>query len=194
MRERPSETSTGSDSTSTPSAEAGGCEGCEAVKSGGRRGFLFAAGTTLLTVGGGLAAVPIVGVAIGPAEASDPNRWISLGKATNFKTGETVLVKFTNPWDSPTDGDTNQNVCYVRCIDHQTFQVFAVTCAHLGCPVEWFAQSRLFMCPCHGGVYYEDGARASGPPPRGLYEYIWRVEDGSFEILAGRLPGLQEST
>jgi hypothetical protein len=27
------------------------------------------------------------------------------------------------------------------------------------------------MCPCHGGVYYEDGSYASGPPPRGLYEY-----------------------
>jgi hypothetical protein len=87
MSERPSDSSTGADSASTPSAEAGGCEGCEAVKSGGRRGFLFAAGTTLLTVGGGLAAVPIVGVAIGPAEASDPNRWIALGKATNFKVG-----------------------------------------------------------------------------------------------------------
>ena len=29
------------------------CEGCEGAKKG-RRGFLFAAGTTLLTVGGGL--------------------------------------------------------------------------------------------------------------------------------------------
>ena len=42
------------------------CEGCEGAKKG-RRGFLFAAGTTLLTVGGGLAAIPIVGVAIAPA-------------------------------------------------------------------------------------------------------------------------------
>ena len=52
-----------------------------------------------------------------------------------------------------------------------TFQVFAINCAHLGCPVRWFPQSGLFMCPCHGGVYYQDGARASGPPERGLFEY-----------------------
>ena len=45
----------------------------------------------------------------------------------------------------------------------QKFQVFAVNCAHLGCPVRWFPQSSLFMCPCHGGVYYRDGSRASGP-------------------------------
>ncbi len=43
------------------------------------------------------------------------------------------------------------------------FQVFAINCAHLGCPVRWFAQSKLFLCPCHGGAYYEDGSRASGP-------------------------------
>ena len=70
--------------------------------------------------------------------------------------------------------------------------MFAVNCAHLGCPVEWFEQSRLFMCPCHGGVYYEDGSRASGPPPRGLFEYQWRIADENLEIFAGRLPGLQE--
>ena len=31
------------------------------------------------------------------------------------------------------------------------------------------------MCPCHGGVYYADGARASGPPERGLFEYEYKV-------------------
>ena len=117
---------------------------------------------------------------------------IAIGKATDYEPGTTVLVKFVMPWSSPTDGDTNKNACYVRCIDHGKFQVFALNCAHLGCPVEWFAQSRLFMCPCHGGVYYEDGSRASGPPPRGLFEYEWRIVDGSLEILAGDLPGLQE--
>ena len=78
-------------------------------------------------------------------------------------------------------------------MEGEKFQVFAVNCAHLGCPVKWFQQSRLFMCPCHGGVYYEDGSRASGPPPRGLFEYKWKVESGRLHIDAGLLPGLQES-
>ena len=43
----------------------------------------------------------------------------------------------------------------------RTFLVLGVNCAHLGCPVTWFPQSGLFMCPCHGGVYYADGSRAS---------------------------------
>jgi menaquinol-cytochrome c reductase iron-sulfur subunit len=46
------------------------------------------------------------------------------------------------------------------------------------------------MCPCHGGVYYSDGSRASGPPPRGLFEHEHRVENGRLWIRAGHLPTL----
>jgi menaquinol-cytochrome c reductase iron-sulfur subunit len=76
----------------------------------------------------------------------------------------------------------------VRHIAGDQFQVFAVNCAHLGCPVRWFQQSGLFMCPCHGGAYYQDGSRASGPPERGLFEYPTRVRDGILTIQAGELP------
>jgi len=76
----------------------------------------------------------------------------------------------------------------VRRIEGDQFQVFAVNCAHLGCPVRWFPQSGLFMCPCHGGAYYRDGARASGPPERGLFEYPFKVENGEITIHAGELP------
>jgi menaquinol-cytochrome c reductase iron-sulfur subunit len=78
----------------------------------------------------------------------------------------------------------------VRRIEGERFQVFAVNCAHLGCPVRWFPQSRLFMCPCHGGAYYEDGSRASGPPPRGLFEYEYRVTNGALWVRGGQLPTL----
>ena len=69
-----------------------------------------------------------------------------------------------------------QGVGHVRRKEAADFQVFAVNCAHLGCPVSWFPASGLFMCPCHGGVYYENGAHASGPPPRGLFQYEYRVQ------------------
>jgi menaquinol-cytochrome c reductase iron-sulfur subunit len=44
------------------------------------------------------------------------------------------------------------------------------------------------MCPCHGGVYYEDGSVAAGPPPRGLYQYPVRVNNGQVEIMASPIP------
>ena len=75
----------------------------------------------------------------------------------------------------------------------RTFQVFAINCAHLGCPVRWFPQSNLFMCPCHGGVYYSDGSHAAGPPPRGLFQYHYRIEDGKLFIKARRNADNRES-
>jgi menaquinol-cytochrome c reductase iron-sulfur subunit len=114
--------------------------------------------------------------------------WISLGSVTQFPEGETRLASFRNPYVTPTDGQTADTSCWVRHVSGEQFQVFAINCAHLGCPVRWFSQSGLFMCPCHGGVYYEDGSRAAGPPERGLFTYPCKVENGLVQIRAGELP------
>ncbi|MDQ2900037.1 MAG: Rieske 2Fe-2S domain-containing protein, partial [Acidobacteriota bacterium] len=46
----------------------------------------------------------------------------------------------------------------------------------------------LFMCPCHGGVYYKNGDVAAGPPPKPLTKYPVRVRDGLVEILTKPTP------
>jgi len=114
--------------------------------------------------------------------------WVPLGSVSQFPEGETRLATFRNPFVTPTDGKTVDTACWVRRVEGEKFQVFAINCAHLGCPVRWFPQAGLFMCPCHGGVYYRDGARASGPPERGLFEYPYKVQNGVVTIQAGELP------
>ena len=114
--------------------------------------------------------------------------WVPLGPVSQFPEGETRLATFRNPLVMPTDGKTVDTACWVRRIQGNQFQVFAINCAHLGCPVRWFPQSGLFMCPCHGGAYYRDGSRASGPPERGLFEYPYKVENGRITIQAGEMP------
>jgi Rieske Fe-S protein len=114
--------------------------------------------------------------------------WVALGPVSQFPEGETRLATFRNPNVMPADGKTVDTACWVRRVGGDQFQVFAVNCAHLGCPVRWFPQSGLFMCPCHGGVYYSDGSRASGPPERGLFEYPYKVQNGLITIQAGELP------
>ncbi len=114
--------------------------------------------------------------------------WVPLGLVSEFPEGETRLATFRNPHVGPTDGKTADTACWVRRVAGDQFQVFAVNCAHLGCPVRWFPQSGLFMCPCHGGAYYRDGSRASGPPERGLFEYPYKVGNGVITIQAGELP------
>ncbi len=109
----------------------------------------------------------------------------------DFAPGETRLVTFRNPFSDPWDGETANVPAYVRCVEARNFTVFAINCAHLGCPVRWFSESQLFMCPCHGGVYYADGSRASGPPERGLFTYEVKIENGKLMIKAGQMPTLQ---
>jgi len=136
-------------------------------------------------------AVPIVRFLLSSVTRGRANRylsWVSLGTVSQFPEGETRLAMFRNPYVMPTDGKTADTACWVRRIAGEQFQVFAINCAHLGCPVRWFPQSGLFMCPCHGGAYYQDGSRASGPPERGLFEYPYKIQDGLVSIQAGELP------
>jgi nitrite reductase/ring-hydroxylating ferredoxin subunit len=136
-------------------------------------------------------AVPLVRYLLSPVSHERKgayDSWISLGSLEHFPSGETRFATYRNPVVNPTDGDTADIACWVRNVDGQNFQVFAINCAHLGCPVRWFPQSSLFMCPCHGGVYYQDGSRASGPPERGLFEYHYRIDGGKLLIRAGEMP------
>jgi cytochrome b6-f complex iron-sulfur subunit len=47
-------------------------------------------------------------------------------------------------------------------------------CAHLGCTVNWFADQRIFKCPCHGSEYHSNGTNFAGPAPRPLDRF--RIE------------------
>ena len=157
-----------------------------------RRAFLFKLSLALNAAIGAVLAVPLVGYLLGPAlrKSSSVGAWIALGSIHDFPVGETRLAEFRSPVAGFDDGDTAKVACWVRHISTREFQVFAINCAHLGCPVRWFAQSRLFLCPCHGGAYYEDGSRASGPPERGLFQYRYRLDGDTLAIHAGDMPTL----
>ena len=157
-----------------------------------RRSFLFTLGLALNAVAAFLVGIPVIGYLLGPVRRRAEQAWISLGPLERFPEGQTRLATYENPFRVAWDGATANIPCWVRRIAGDKFQIFAINCAHLGCPVRWFAQSRLFMCPCHGGVYYEDGSLASGPPPRGLFEYAYQVRDGKLWVQGGQIPTLSE--
>jgi Rieske Fe-S protein len=158
-----------------------------------RRGMLLKLGIALNAAAGLLLAIPIVGYLLAPARRKHMREalsWVALGELSAFPVGQTRMATFRNPSSRPWDGATADIPCWVRRAQGQEFQVFAINCAHLGCPVRWFPQSGLFLCPCHGGAYYADGSRAAGPPPRGLFRYDSRVENGRLWIKAGMMPTL----
>ncbi len=155
-----------------------------------RRQMFMKIATLFNGVVGAVLAVPVLRYVLSPmtrVQNSGYDRWISLGSIDQFPSGETRLAAYPNPAAQASDGETADIPCWVRHVDESNFQVFAINCAHLGCPVRWFPQSGLFMCPCHGGAYYGDGSRASGPPERGLFEYPFKILDGNLHIQAGEL-------
>jgi nitrite reductase/ring-hydroxylating ferredoxin subunit len=159
-----------------------------------RRWLLFKAAVALNGLVGLVLAVPVLRYLLAPWRSdASYDSWVSLGSIDAFPAGETRLALYKNPAMKSWDGETDNVACYVRREGASQFRVFAVNCAHLGCPVRWFPQSQLFMCPCHGGVYYSDGSRASGPPERGLFTYNWQIVLGELQIDAGQMPTLSNT-
>jgi Rieske Fe-S protein len=166
-------------------------KGKQNTKDPSRRDWLFIGGVGLNVLAGALLTIPLIGYVFSSfAEKRDPRNWISLGQLEGFPEKATRIATYRNPYTRPWDGETADIPCWVRRIEGNSFQVFAINCTHLGCPVRWFEESGLFLCPCHGGAYYEDGNRAAGPPPRGLFQYDYKVEKGQLWIKGGQMPTL----
>ncbi len=49
-------------------------------------------------------------------------------------------------------------------------RAFSVTCPHLGCAVDFNADTDEYQCPCHTSAFATDGETLYGPSPRGLDE------------------------
>lgn len=132
--------------------------------------------------------IPVVGFVIGPFTKRVKEVWRDVGSLSDFELGKTVKVQYEDPSPLPWAGVTANTAAWLRRNGHEEFTAFTVNCTHLGCPVRWVASADLFMCPCHGGVYYDDGTVAGGPPPRPLPRYPVRVHNGLVQIRTSPIP------
>ena len=138
-----------------------------------------------LALGGFCAAIvgfPLIGFVIAPLFRKAPQQWVTLGKVGDFQVGKTVTVTVIDSSPLPWAGITAKNAVWLRRESDTSFIAFSANCTHLGCPVRWMEGAELFMCPCHGGVYYKDGNVAAGPPPRPLVRYGVRIENGEVKM------------
>jgi menaquinol-cytochrome c reductase iron-sulfur subunit len=153
-----------------------------------RRRFLERLSLVAGGVGALILTVPIAGFILAPFFARRHEMWRSVGKVESFKIGETAAVQYEDATPLPWAGVTARSAAWLRRESADTFIAFSINCTHLGCPVRWLAEANLFMCPCHGGVYYKDGAVAAGPPPSPLPRYPVRVKDGDVQIQTASIP------
>ncbi len=160
-----------------------------------RREFLTRLSIGLSAVIGAVIGLPIVGFLLAPLFQRPEEAWRPVEPASDleaFRIGETVQVTILDPSPLAWAGLAARTSVWLRREAPREFKAFAVNCTHLGCPVRWLADARLFMCPCHGGVFYEDGRVAAGPPQEPLVQYPVRVQDGVVQILAGASPLVSE--
>ena len=153
-----------------------------------RRKFLERLSIGLGALCGAIITLPGIAFVLAPMFQKSPEIWRGVGKLDDFKVGQTVNVSFVDPSPLPWAGVTAQTGAWLRRVSADEFIAFAVNCSHLGCPVRWLQDANLFMCPCHGGVYYSDGRVAAGPPPRPLTRYQVRILKGEVQILTGPIP------
>ena len=153
-----------------------------------RRQFLTRLSIGLSALGGAVVGLPIIGFLLAPLFRRPPGSWQIVGEASSFKIGQTVQVTILDPSPLAWAGLAERTAVWLRRESEESFKAFAVNCTHLGCPVRWVPDASLFLCPCHGGVFYADGTVAGGPPPRPLVEYQVRMREGFVEVLAGGSP------
>ncbi|MCO6044325.1 Rieske (2Fe-2S) protein [Aeoliella sp. ICT_H6.2] len=153
-----------------------------------RRSFYAKVSVALSVAIGAMMVVPGLGFILAPVFRKPPRKWRTVGKLDQFKVGSTSLVNFEDATTVPWAGVTAKTGAWLRRVDDSTFIAFSINCRHLGCPVRWVNDAELFMCPCHGGVYYKDGTVAGGPPPKPLKRLAVRVRNQDVQIETGPVP------
>ena len=147
-----------------------------------RRRMLMAVSVGASSLVAIVAGVPILGFFLGPVFRKFPAVWRDVGAVDMFKIGDVVQINLVTSGGLPWDGAAQRIAAWLRRDKASEFIVFSSKCTHLGCPVRWIAGAKLFMCPCHGGVYDSNGDVAAGPPPKPLQRFAVRVADGRVQV------------
>jgi menaquinol-cytochrome c reductase iron-sulfur subunit len=153
----------------------------------GRRRFLGRLGLAVSSVAALGAFVPFVAYFLRAARPAPPV-WRDVGAVADFPLGVTQKVVYPDPDPDPWQGMAVRNAAWVRRDGPATFVAFSIYCTHTGCPVNWVEDARLFLCPCHGGIFDGNGNVTAGPPPRPLDRTPVRVRDGRVEVRTAPVP------
>ena len=153
-----------------------------------RRKFLVRISLLAGAIPAAIVSVPIFGALLGPLLQRQKQVWRKVANVSDIDIGETKLISYVNADPLPWAGVTSKSAAWLRRESEEKFIAFSAHCTHLGCPVRWEAKAQLFMCPCHGGVYYKDGTVAAGPPPKPLTQIEVRINKNDIEIKTAPVP------
>lgn len=152
-----------------------------------RRHFLGFLTQLVIGIIGLIVAVPGVGYFVAPLRrrprgAGDGAALLDAGPLSDIPIGEWRLQSLEMVHADGWKQTRMRHAVWVRRQSEgsEGLTVLSSICPHLGCPINWHPEQSQFICPCHAGIFAEDGRRVAGPPPRAM-------DSLTFEVRAGRL-------
>ncbi len=149
-----------------------------------RRDFVKLVSGFFGTVMGAGITLPAIGYVLDPALKSGGAReqWISLGPVDEYEIGVPKPFNFTRTQVNGWERTSSSYGGFVVRQSETEFKVLSNICTHLGCRVAWDEAESAYICPCHDAAFTANGEVISGPPPRPLDEYEFKIEDGNLFI------------
>ena len=154
----------------------------------GRRRVLAGMSLGLGALAASVAAIPVLGTLVTPAQRRPRGVWRAVGRVGAFAPGTVSLVTLKNARTREWGGYVQESAAWLRHTEGGEFIAYQVNCTHLGCPVRWESGPGLFFCPCHGGVFDAEGRAVAGPPRIALRRHRTRVVNGEVQLLTEPVP------
>ena len=141
-----------------------------------RRTFLDALLTAGFVSTAAAMAYPVSRYLVPPASGEPATASAVASRAVELKPNSGKIFKFGN-----------KPGIVVRTAEGEV-RAFSAVCTHLDCTVQFKADTSQLWCACHNGTYDLGGNVVSGPPPRGLEQFVVNVRgDGAdAEIVVSR--------
>lgn len=144
-------------------------------------GVLLGLGTISV---GALLSVPLIRVLLYPTRAATTETtWSDLGAVSEFTSlaaplKRLITIEQRDGWRKVV---TEKSVYVVAGAGGKP-RVLSSVCPHLGCTIAWNETKKLFISPCHNGIFAPDGAIISGPPRRAMDELETKIEKGRLKV------------
>lgn len=150
-------------------------------------GFIVSGVAALI---GAVIGIPVLLAGLSPAwrrpKRGEPD-WVTVGRMADFVVGtvqpaDTIAERLQWP------KAFRERAVFVWRQTETELVVFSRSCTDLGCALTYDDGSTCFFCPCHGGIFAQNGDRLAGPPDRPMDRYLHRLRDGILEIDLASVP------
>lgn len=150
-----------------------------------RRDFVNIIIASISALIGVIVGIPAIGYLISPAtKVQREESWIPLGPLDGYPLDLPTLFSYTRTKINGWEKTVNSYGAYVWRYGSgdSDVTVYSNRCTHLSCRVTWRDDINVYFCPCHDGRFNKDGVVVAGPPPKPLYQFETKVEEGNLFI------------